>query len=191
MLHDTFRANLLVHLGSARKGLKLVLKLLYAYLAIIGLFGFSCFIFEEATQQIVFSCFSAKDANRYDLLKKNCELLEDINSHLDTVNTMFMWMQPLQMWAYGDFVKSTDQYIMVTRAMCLARDPDLFINEQINTWFKYKTAQLLPSGKWLLKSGKIVVLTNKKPEKNPVLVSGILVPYNNRLLQITPSNASK
>lgn len=154
--------------------LKRILKGFYIYLAIVGIFSFSLFIMEESCQTITFATFSAKDANRYDIIKSNYELMANINSHMRILNKALIFLQPITMFAYSDFSRATDQYIATMKAVCIARDPGLYVGERITINFQYKKATRQPDKTVKLLSNKIVILVKDMPIDNPVKITGVM-----------------
>jgi len=118
---------------------KAFLSVFYLYLAVIGLFGFALFICEEAIQSIQFANFSCKDSGRYDMMKKNLESIDSINKTIKILNRYLMWMNPIQQWAYADYALATDRYLETMHTLVMARDPGLYLGEEITIPFYYKS----------------------------------------------------
>lgn len=155
-------------------------KLLYAYVAIVGIFGFSCFIVEESVQMLTFANFSADDAGKCDLILENCNRMDQMADHLETINTVFMWLQPVQMYAYDDFVISTRQYVRTQRQVCLARAPELFVNQSVDMQFSYRSARRSTDApEWLLTNGRITAAVGTRPKETTTRITGILEKTDN------------
>lgn len=163
----------------------IILKTLFAYIAVIGIFGFALFIAEESAQVIMWSNFSASDTRRYDLMQKNCDAIKRINKTAKRINNYTMWLNPFQMWGYQAFHNATDLYVASLEAEILANEPNLLIGRQVSVLFHYKSTKKLQSGKLRLTSGKLSVELNRKPETNPVQLSGVLELIDESLVVVT------
>ena len=162
------------------------LKSLLAYIAFIGIFGFSLFICEEGSQVIMWSNFSALDANRYDLVKINYEAIEKTNETFDLINKYFMWCNPFQQWGYEAYSVAMTNYTNTMKAMCIARAPSLYIGDKVTIRFKYTRAITLESGKFKLINSRLSVITTQMPAKNPAQYTGIMTAGdNNKHIVIT------
>jgi len=136
------------------KKINMSLKFFYLYLSIVGIFGFSCFILEESLQQLTFANFQCKSSGRYDLLKLNIEKMAEINGHLRLTNKVLIGLQPFQWLAYADYVKATEAYIKTTRATVLAKDPGLYVGEEMgDLLFYYKGVSRSESRGTVLRAG--------------------------------------
>jgi hypothetical protein len=151
--------------------MKRILSLFYMYLSIVGMFGFCCFIMEESIQMLSFSMFTVKDTQRWDIGIKNINRMEKINNHLGVINGVFMWLQPIQMFAYKDFVEATRGYIESQRGLLLANAPELHIGHTIGLDFYYRSIRETGEG-YELRSGKLMVLVSEIPEANPIRITG-------------------
>lgn len=160
-----------------------VLKGFYFYIALIGMFGFACFIMEESIQMLTFSMFSIKDSQRWDIGLKNIERMEGINQHLEVVNRVFMWLQPVQMYAYNDFIEATKGYIESQRGLILAQAPELFVGQTMSLDFYYSEVRR-SFDFYELRAGKIRVLVEDEPKGNPVHVEGVLKRLNSVSFEI-------
>jgi len=145
-----------------------------AYIAFIGIFGFSLFICEEGSQVIMWANFSSMDANRYDLVKINYEAIEKTNGTFDLINKYFMWCNPWQQWGYEAYSVAMTNYTNTMKAICIARDPSLYINTQVTIRFEYKRAQVLSDGNHKLINSRLSVITDTMPTKNPSEYTGIM-----------------
>jgi len=152
-----------------------LLKWFFLYISIIGLFGFSLFILEESVQLVTFSNFACKDANRYDLIKKNNHKIEQILGHMRVINTYLMWMQPFQWVAYDDYINATESYVEAMQGLVLANDPGLYQDEEISIDFYYRTASQSTPGVWELRAGRLVEFRSELPDRNPIRLSGRVV----------------
>jgi len=155
------------------------LKFLLAYIAFIGIFGFSLFICEEGSQVIMWSNFSALDANRYDLVKINYEAIEKTNETFDLINKYFMWCNPFQQWGYEAYSVAMTNYTNTMKAICIARAPSLYIGDKVTIRFKYTRAQTLPTSKYKLINSRLSVISKTMPTENPAQYTGIMTTGNN------------
>lgn len=160
-----------------------VLKVFYFYIALIGMFGFACFIMEESIQMLTFSMFTIKDSQRWDIGLSNIEKMEEINNHLEIVNGLFMWLQPIQMYAYNDFIEATRGYIESQRGLILAQAPELFIGQELSLNFYYREMRR-SYDYYELSAGKIRVFIEGEPKGNPVHVEGVLRRINHVSFEI-------
>ena len=157
-----------------------ILKCFLFYMAFAGIFSFSCFIFEEQQQILVFSNFPSQDTRRYDLLKENCEMLEQSNRVAKFVNKWFVWMLPPQQIAYRYYFESIDQYIVNIEGLILAKDPSLFIGEHITMVFRYTNFKKAKNGLWIASNGKVKVVLSQEPATKSLKLSGVLRPDPDR-----------
>jgi len=146
-----------------------LLKLFYLYLSIVGLFSFSLFIQEESAQQITFSNFVNSDTHRYDLMLQNNIKLNKIADSMSIINKCFLWMQPFQCVAYGDYIESIRLYTQSIQALILAKDPGLFVNYKYPIDFKFYYQEVSYSNQNIrLKSGKLFIDLPDRPNHNPI-----------------------
>ena len=162
---------------------KQTLSIFYLYLSIVGIFSFSLFIMEEAVQSIQFATFSTKDAQRWDLTKNNMDYIEKISGHMETINNLFLWIQPIQLWAYSDYINATHLYVKSIRAMVLANDPAQFEGEHLSISFYYKSVTTSSAG-YKLRAGRIIYQTTTKPESCPIIAEGTMTRLSSNLFQI-------
>ncbi len=113
----------------------------------------------------------------------NIERMEGINKHLDVVNRVFMWLQPVQMYAYNDFIEATAGYIESQRGLILAQAPELFVGQFMSLDFYYREVRR-SFDFYELRAGKIRVLTTDEPKGNPVHVEGVLKRLNSVSFEI-------
>jgi hypothetical protein len=158
------------------------LKFFYLYLSIVGIFSFSCFIFEEANQTLMFANFSCSDTHRYDLMKKNIERMAEINDHLALINKVLLCLQPIQWLAYSDFIDATQQYIESIQAEIFASDPGLYLNETVTFNFYWKSAKKTKTG-YVLKAGRLS-LVSKDKTINPIRVTGTITQQSSNTYRI-------
>jgi hypothetical protein len=151
-----------------------VLRAFYVYLAFVGIFAFSLFIAQEATQIVIWANFNGLSERRYHLVKDNLDFLEDINDTGKFINTYFMWINPVQRWSYNAFHRGTDQYIATIQAAVLAHEPELYIGRELDFQFKYQSSHRLDTGDWELRNRDMSVRVPGRPEGNYVTVRGTL-----------------
>ena len=151
---------------------KVFLQCFYFYLAFIGIFGFSLFIAEEQMQINMWSIFAASDANRTDLILKNCQAIESTNEISKKINKWFMWANPWQRWSYAALNDGIDVYLETQRAYVLAKSPELFVGQKVTIDFKYNSYKPGKNNLFILKNGKIKIITRKIPDGLVVKISG-------------------
>lgn len=161
--------------------INVVLKLFFFYLAFIGIFGFSLFILEEITQVNCWAIFAASDANRYDLIKKNCDIISQTNESAKWINKYFMWINPFQYLAYKAYADGIDVYIETQQAFILANDPSVYIGEYVTLQFKYNTYKPAKNGLFAAVNNKIKIILQESPKQKTIQVSGIVRPDPDRL----------
>jgi len=152
----------------------LFLKTLFAYLAFVGIFGFSLFIMEEASQVIMWANFSATDQHRFDLVKKNCEAIKRINQYGRTLNKYAGWLNPFQMMAYDAFHDGTDLYADTLLQQALAGDPSLFIGEKISVQINWISYEKQISGKVRLSARTFSCDVEDIPKSKTIAVTGVI-----------------
>jgi len=155
--------------------IKIVLQCFYLYLAFAGIFGFSLFIAEEIMQINMWANFAASDANRTDLILKNCATIEKTNNISKSINKYFMWLLPPQQWAYEALGEGVDVYLETQRAYVLARSPELFIGQDIKIDFMYKSYTPGKNNLFVLKNQKVKVIVNKIPSGTVVNITGTVL----------------
>jgi len=154
--------------------MKKLLRLLYLYLSILGVFSFSAFIIEESIQMLTFSMFVVKDTQRWDIALQNINLMRKSNKHLDWIVRYTLWLNPLQQIAYKDFVMATNGYLDSQTALVLANDPGLFKDIPVAFKFYYRSITQ-DQESYILKTGKLFVRVKTKPIENPIEISGFII----------------
>jgi hypothetical protein len=154
--------------------LLLLLRGFYVYLAFVGIFAFSLFIAQEATQIVIWANFNGLSEKRYNLVKANLDFLEDINNTGKFINKYFMWINPVQKWSYNAFHRGTDQYINTIQAAVLAHEPALYADQAITFEFKYTSSSRLESGDWELRNRDISVRVPERPDGEYINIQGVI-----------------
>ena len=108
-----------------------------------------------------------------DLIKINIQTIERISSHIKLINRALMWLQPFQMWAYEDYTCATNLYVQSLQAEVLARDPGLYVGEQVDILFYYKQISK-KHDLFVLSNGKLLVRVKTMPKQTSLRVSGII-----------------
>lgn len=152
------------------------LKFIALYLAVAGLFGFSCFIMEEGVQLLSFAQFSASDNKQYALMKRNLDYMEQINKSLKFMNTWFLWMLPPQQAGYRHYAAATDRYIETLRAEVLANDPSVYVGEQVTLRFQFDSYEKKHNNLWVAKNRRVKILLDAPPGGKVIEIEGILKP---------------
>lgn len=150
------------------------LKWAAVYLAVAGTFSFSCFLMEESIQLLSFAQFSASDTKQYHLMKRNLDLMEEVNSNLKFINKWFVWMVPPQRLGYGFYTQATDHYIDTLKAEVMANDPSVYAGEQVSLYFTARKVVTAQNGRWVASSPRVKVIFDKAPGKGAMRVEGKL-----------------
>jgi hypothetical protein len=152
---------------------KQFLKYFATYLAIAGLVTFSMFIIEEAYQTVMFGTWPAQDADRWDLVLKGSDLMEDINKTLKIINYCAGWIQPLAFISYHAYSKSAEYYVEALRAKAFANAPELFIGRTVTVGFNPQRSERTEDGRrWRLVNGRIRVEVDQLPKEKIVTKTG-------------------
>lgn len=142
-----------------------IIKGFLAYIAIAGTVTLSLFMMEEAFQTAMFGTWPAQDANQWQIVKDGSDIMAGINHTLRIVNNCAGWIQPLAFISYRAYAKSAEFYIASLRSKVFAHAPELFIGEEVE--FSMTPQKTFPEndgafGWWVIKSGKLLVLTDRQ-----------------------------
>lgn len=152
------------------------LKFIALYLAVAGVFGFSCFMMEESIQLLSFANFSASDTRQYQLLKENLDAMERINSSLKWMNKYCLWIVPPQWLGYRHYASSTDLYIQTLRAEVLANEPACFLGEQVSVHFRHNGYEKKHNDLWVAKRRGVKLILSSPPGAPVISVVGLVKP---------------
>ena len=152
------------------------LKAILTYLALSGVFGFSCFLMQEGAQLLSFANFSASDTHQYQLMKQNTEYMTEIKKSIRFLNKYFLWLVPPQQKSYEHYATSLELYIKTLEMEIMASAPELFIDEIVTLDFKYQSYSPGKNNLFVLKNKKVKVIINNPPTHPVVRVTGIVQP---------------
>ena len=169
MKKTTFNVNINKLLETTKLGL--ILKLLFAYIAICGLFLFPAFIAEEAIQVAIWATWPAQDTQSWSLVLTGCDLIRNINRGMKTINYSVGWIQPLAFLSYRSFGRATDYYVRTLEHKVFAYAPEIFAGRQIEFIFVPDEIVSDREGTRLINNG-IHVITDTIPGSRKVVVSG-------------------
>jgi len=158
---------------------KVFLQCFYFYLAFIGIFGFSLFIIEETQQINMWAIFAASDANRTDLILKNCQVIDEMNKGSKWINKWFMWINPFQQYSYAALNKGVDVYLETQRSYVLAKSPELYIGQIIELDFKYQSYIPGKNNLNTFKNKKVKVIASKSQRIGVIHIKGLVLPDPN------------
>ena len=151
--------------------LGLILRLLFAYIAICGLAMFPAFIFQEAIQVAIWGTWPAKKANNWGLVLTGCDLIKNINRGLKIINYSAGWVQPLAFFSYRSFSKATDYYIMGLEHQILAHAPEEFVGRTIE--FEFVPLKIIQDKDGIkLMHNRIQIVVDKMPVDGRIVVKG-------------------
>lgn len=151
------------------------LALVALVLSVMGVVTFSLFILEESFQTVMFGVWPAKDAKRWDLVKKGTDHMERVILTLKIVNYTAGWIQPFAFVSYHSYAESARFYLETTRAECFANAPELFAGESVDFIFRPSEVKTMPDGRYMAINGPIGVLTCTVPDlKQARQVFGVL-----------------
>jgi len=168
------RTTAIIGNSKAIKSLKTVLTIFLAFITLFGVIGFSLFIFEEASQTVMFSMWQSIPAKRWDITMDGIDLMKDINKSGISINTTLGRINPLSYASYKAFHKATDHYIKALSARVFANEPTLFIGKKVSFTFTPKSVKHQEDGKYLLTNGRIHVILASRPSGNSVKATGTL-----------------
>jgi len=161
--------------------LSLVLKLLFAYIAICGLALFPCFIFQEAIQVAIWGTWPAKKANDWGLVLTGCDLVKNINRGLKIINYSAGWIQPLAFFSYRSFSKATDYYITALEHKVLAHAPEEFVGRTIE--FVFVPHKIIRDSKGIkLIHNRIQIIVDRMPDGERVVVRRVVELIDGRIV---------
>jgi hypothetical protein len=134
-----------------------ILAILMAYITIVGLVTFSCFILEESFQTVMFGSWAAQDAGAWHHVLKASDVMEYQLYLLDTVNSWFGWIQPFAYVSYNAYVDAEDYYIEALRQKVLANAPHLMVGREVT--LHYQNASVIQEdGEFIMRiGGRILV----------------------------------
>jgi len=156
-----------------------VLKAFYLYLGIVGLFSFSLFIMEEAIQMLSFANFSTTDTHQWGQTKANVEQIERVIGHMEAINSVFVALQPIQWWAYRDYINASKNYAESLHLEVLANEPSLYIGEKRLYRFYWNRATQRRSY-WEVCNGMICYRSTERPSSKEIELAGVLERINDR-----------
>jgi len=149
-----------------------------AYLSIVGLVTFSCFILEEAIQMSTFGTWPAKSAQDWPTVLRGADVIQHINRQLRFINHWFGWAQPLALVSYNSFSDATDYYVHTLHSVILAHQPELMVGREIDVNFKPKQVERVQTGFILHNGAMQVAVSDLRAEApsafEPVRVRGTL-----------------
>lgn len=148
-------------------------------IGIMGLVTFSLFIFEESFQTIMFGTWPAQDAKDWELVLEGISLMESSNKAMKIVNYTFGYIQPLAFLSYRQYGIAADYYTKSLKAKVFANAPELFIGEEVNFPFRYKSYTALADGSFEARNRKMKVFLSDRPDKPKIRVSGTLMQGKN------------
>ena len=132
---------------------------------------------------VSFSNFSTTDTRQWSQTKRNLEHITVVLDHMKTMNAILMAMQPIQWYAYSDYIKATEKYVESLHLECLANDPGLYVGETRNYHFYFKEVSHTQEG-YRLKNGRIVHLTDKLPQDQFIDLRGYLVKISSNYYEL-------
>lgn len=167
-----FNININKLLEASKFGL--ILKILFAYIALCGLILFPAFISEEAIQVAIWGTWPAQDAKNWALVLNGCDLIKNINRSLKIINYSAGWIQPLAFISYRAFSKATDYYITGLEHKVLAHAPEEFAGRKIE--FVFVPRKIIQDKDGIkLVHGNIQILVDKYPEGGKVKIRGTVM----------------
>lgn len=148
------------------------------YLGLCGLWGFSCFIAEEAFQTVQFASWGAFEAKEYRLIKREIGTQEKLRTTLQTINNIGGWLNPFGWYAYQGYVDAEREWIDATKAKLFANAPEVFAGEIVT--FTFIPQEEEPGDKYnYYRNGRITVISNKI---EPIVTGRVTVDSNNMII---------
>ena len=157
----------------ARKWLQWIML----YLSITGIIGFTLFILEEASQQVVFSSWAAQDARRWDIVLEGCDLNRRILKTAEIITWGLSWVNPLTFISYKNYISAARLYIRAAEAKAFAHDPALFEGRHVTFIFNPNRSITFKGIRYLAGGGVLVPGSEFKRQQ----VSGTLIRTGNFL----------
>lgn len=149
------------------------------YLGLCGLWGFSCFILEEAQQTAMFSVWQAVPCEEWRLVKNSMSTMEAARKTMLFVNNAGGQINPFAYLSYQAYGDASKNYIDSLRARILANAPELFDGEVVT--MPFKPYEIEPAdGYFIAKNGKISVLS--VDEKIAPVISGKIQVINDKIV---------
>lgn len=155
------------------KKIELVLKILFAYIALCGLIMFPCFIFEESIQMATFGSWPAKTARDWSLVLEGCDIIKNLNRGLKIINYSVGWIQPLAFLSYRAFGKATDFYVEALEKEAFAHSPQSFVGKKIRFTFIPEKV-IKEGGEIKLIHKRIQVIVAEMPSGKKVEIRGVV-----------------
>ena len=152
---------------------KAFLSIFAVYMSFCGLAGFSLFIIEEASQQVVFSSWMSADSQDWETMNVSATLIEEFTKTMRVVNTLAGWFNPLTYISYSAYAKASDQDVKAMRAKILAHAPHLFVGKTVEVTLTRPVWNILPDGNWSTNTGQITVVSPTQLPANS-RINGVL-----------------
>lgn len=148
------------------------------YLGLCGLWGFSCFIAEEAIQTAIFSVWQSIPCEEWRLVKHSITTMEAARTTMLTINNLGGQINPFAYYSYQAYGATSKEYIEALKARTFANAPELFKDETVT--FTFNPSETEPmDGYFILKNGRVSVIA--LTEQIPQVVTGKVQIINKRI----------
>ncbi len=159
------------------------------YLGLCGLWGFSCFICEEAIQTSFFSTWQAIPCEEWRLVKRSLDNMRFIKKGMVIINHCGGQINPLAYFSYVAYARSTQDYIDALEARVFANAPALFENETLT--FHFKPLEKEQAGDyWMLRNNMITVISQDEFDEK-VLTGKITVQNEKVIIDVRKQNGKR
>ena len=148
---------------SRKTKLGLILSILFAYIAVCGLFMFPLFLAEEAIQTTIFSTWPAQDVGQWRTVAAGCTLMENINRSLKIINYSVGWINPLSFVSYRAYGQATDQYISALRSKVAFHAPEMLVGKWICLMVQVQRIEPLEDSGYRIKTNNLNILVDSIP----------------------------
>ena len=159
---------------------KTLVKHLAALLMIAGIITFSCFIFEESIQTIMFGTWAADAAKDYKLILEGAERMRRINETMDWYNSWFGWVHPPARSSYKAYHEAADFYVRSLTAKLLAVSPETLDGHEIEANFT-PTSIEQELHHVIARNGRVTVILKERPAGFPIRIKGVVTVLNGQV----------
>lgn len=153
-----------------------------AILTVLGIVTFTLFIFEEATQMVVYGTWAADKAKDFKLQLKGVRVVETLNSQVKWINNGIGWIHPFAFFSYRGWADATDYWIEAQHARLFAQAPEIYAGQKVKVNVTPERIDHLEDGIVILTAGQLTVITKERDLSPPVLVEGTAKMENGRII---------
>jgi len=145
-----------------RRKLRRWLTYMAIFISVISIVTFTLFIYEESLQVAMFGTWPAQDAGDWAQVLRGLDLMESLNLQMKIITYSVGWVNPLALFSYRAYARSTDYYIASVKSKCFARAPEVFDGREIDFAWRPHRVEQLKDGRWKSVNRKINVFTMER-----------------------------